>query len=38
MWRKRRYLASIVARAAIAASLTTSVMSRNCPAERNLGS
>ncbi len=38
MWRKRRYLASMVAKAAIAASLTTSVVSRNWPAERNLGS
>src|SRR5436190_11666233 len=38
MWRKRRYLASMVARAAIAASFTTRVVSRNCPALRNLGS
>src|SRR6185436_8904352 len=38
MWRKRRYLASMVASAAIAASFTTRVVSRNCPALRNLGS
>src|SRR5262245_16634150 len=35
MWRKRRYRTSIVARAAITASFTMSVVSRICSADRN---
>ena len=38
MCRNRRYLASMVANAVITASLTMSVVSRNWPADKNLGS